>query len=204
VLVRNTDFTLAQTTTWDTLGMRGTVSHGYRLKAEGDMAQVLPAPYVDIAAQTMVPYTHILWSALWWGIAADAQAKASAYVRGQARKTPGQTPPTAQRLAELSAQLQTAQMHWDGMALAYEQATREELSGMGWRLKFNHLKTAMSDTAPRLVHEALQIVGMMGYRNDSPYSLGRQYRDALSGALMINNERINASSASMLLVYKDA
>jgi acyl-CoA dehydrogenase len=75
---------------------------------------------------------------------------------------------------------------------------------MGWRLKFNHLKTAMSDTAPRLVHEALQIVGMMGYRNDSPYSLGRQYRDALSGALMINNERINASSASMLLVYKDA
>ena len=49
----------------------------------------------------------------------------------------------------------------------------------------------------------LQIVGIMGYKNDSPLSLSRQYRDALSGALMISNERIAAKNASMLLVLKE-
>jgi acyl-CoA dehydrogenase len=203
VLVRSSDCSLVQTGDWDTLGMRGTVSPGYTLRAEGDAAQVLPVPYGDIAAQTMVPYTHILWAALWWGLAADAQAKAGAWVRGQARKSPGQTPPTAIALAELSAQMQLAKLHWEGLAQAFDTATPDALSGIAWRLKLNHLKTTMSDAAPRLVHQALQIVGMAGYRNDSPYSLGRQYRDALSGALMINNERLVASSAALLLVFKD-
>ncbi len=203
VVLRDTDYTLTQTSNWDTLGMRGTVSPGYRLLAEADARQVLPAPYVDIAAQTMVPYTHILWSALWWGIAAQAQSKAAAFVRAQARKTPGATPPTALMLADLAAQMQTARLHWEGLAVAFDQAAPEALASIGWRLKLNHLKTAMSEAAPRAVHQALQIVGMQGYKNDSPYSLGRQYRDVLSGALMINNERITASSASLLLVFKD-
>lgn len=210
VLVLQADYTLAQTTTWDTLGMRGTVSPGYLLKAEFSAAQVLPQPFADIGAMTMVPYTHILWSALWWGIAADAFAKASAGVRAQARQTPGQTPGNARALAELSAQLQMARLHWEGVAAEFDeldqagQGDRAPLMGMAWRLKLNHLKTAMSTVAPQLVHQALQIVGMPGYKNDSPHSLGRHYRDALSGALMINNERIAASSAAMLTVFKDS
>ena len=74
---------------------------------------------------------------------------------------------------------------------------------MGWALKMNHLKTAASEAAPQIVHRALQIVGILGYKNDSPFSLGRHYRDTLSAALMISNERIAAKSASMLLVFKD-
>ena len=54
-----------------------------------------------------------------------------------------------------------------------------------------------------MVHGALQIVGILGYKNDSPFSLGRHYRDALSGALMVSNDRIAAKSADMLLVFKD-
>jgi acyl-CoA dehydrogenase len=210
LLVLKKDFTLTQTTTWDTLGMRGTVSPGYRLQAEADASQLLPAPYAEIGAMTMVPWTHVLWAALWWGIAADAHAKASASVRTQARQTPGQTPPTALRLAELSAQLQTARMHWEGVAHAFDRLDpdnpddRQALTGMGWRLKLNHLKTQMSEAAPRLVHLALQIIGMPAYKNDGPMSLGRHYRDALSGALMINNDRIHAGSAALLTVYKDA
>jgi acyl-CoA dehydrogenase len=75
---------------------------------------------------------------------------------------------------------------------------------MGWALRLNNLKVSCSEAAPQIVHRALQIVGILGYKNDSPFSLGRQYRDALSGSLMISNERINAKSASMLLVFKDA
>jgi acyl-CoA dehydrogenase len=43
---------------------------------------------------------------------------------------------------------------------------------------------------------------MAGYREDSEFSLGRILRDAHGAALMINNDRINANSAQMLLIHR--
>jgi acyl-CoA dehydrogenase len=201
------DATIEQVGSWDTLGMRGTCSPGFRLEARAPLARVLPAPFAEISAQTMVPYSHVLWAALWTGIAADAHARASSFVRGQARKTPGQVPPTALRLAELTVQLQAMRHHWQGVAAEFDAlppATAfDALGHLGWSLKFNSLKTAAAERAPQIVHGALQIVGILGYKNDTPFSLGRHYRDALSAALMISNDRIAAQSASMLLVFKD-
>ena len=53
------------------------------------------------------------------------------------------------------------------------------------------------------MHDALQIIGISGYRNDSKLSVARHYRDALSAALMISNDRVFGKTASLLLVYKD-
>ena len=209
-LVRRGDATLVQVGSWDTLGMRGTCSPGFRLDASAPRAQILPVPYADISAQTMVPYSHVLWAALWAGIAADAHARAAAFVRGQARKSPGQTPPTALRLAELTATLQALRHHWQSVAGEFDALpapTAEDaahpLGRIGWSLKFNSLKTAAAERAPEIVHGALQIVGILGYKNDTPFSLGRHYRDALSAALMFSNDRIAAQSANLLLVFKD-
>lgn len=209
VLVRREDAKLEQTTTWDTLGMRGTCSPGFRLESSGPIEFVVPEPYADISAQTMVPYSHTLWSALWWGIASDAVRRAGQFVRGEARKKPGTVPPTAMRLAEVSVQLQTMRQHWQSVAEAFDAVGdtsqgRQELSGIGWGLRLNNLKIASSEAAPQIVHKALQIVGILGYKNDSPFSLGRHYRDVLSASLMVSNERIASKSASMLLVLKDA
>ena len=206
VLVRREDCTVTQTTSWDTLGMRGTCSPGFKLVSSGAEEQILPGAFADSSAQTMVPYSHILWSSLWWGIGAGALAKAAQFVRGQARQNPGTVPPTAQRLAELQVQLQTLKQNWLSAARDFDALAddRDELMGMGWALRLNNLKIASSEAAPQIVHKALQIVGILGYKNDSPFALGRHYRDALSGSLMISNERIAAKNASMLLVYKDA
>lgn len=209
VLVRREDCTLTQTTSWDTMGLRGTCSPGFRLESSGSDHQIVPGSYADSSAQTMVPYSHILWGALWWGIAADAVGKSANFVRGQARQTPGTVPPTASRLAEVSMQLQTMKQNWQCAAQAFDAiapdaAAQEELSSMGWALRLNNLKISCSEAAPQIVHRALQIVGILGYKNDSPFSLGRQYRDALSASLMISNDRIFAKNASMLLVFKDA
>jgi acyl-CoA dehydrogenase len=209
VLVRREDCTLKQTTSWDTLGMRGTCSPGFRLESSGPEEQVLPGAFAESSAQTMVPYSHVLWSSLWWGIAADAVARAANFVRGQARQNPGATPPTATRLAEVSLQLQNMKQLWlaaarDFDALGSGPPAQEQLLSMGWALRLNNLKISCSDAAPQVVHRALQIVGILGYKNDSPFSLGRQYRDCLSASLMISNDRIAAKSASMLLVFKDA
>lgn len=208
VLLKKGDYTLTQTTTWDTMGMRGTRSPGFKLVSSGPVSQIIPTPYAEIAAQTMVPFSHILWSALWTGIAAGAQGKAAAFVRAAARKNPGTVPPTAVALAELSVQLQTMRQHWQGVARDFDAAVAAgtdavDLNSMGWALKLNSLKTACSEAAPRIVQAALQIVGILGYKNDSPYSMSRPLRDALSGSLMISNDRIAAKSAAMLLVFKD-
>ena len=208
VLLREGDYTLEQTTTWDTMGMRGTVSPGFKLKSSGPVEQILPEPYGDISAESMVPYSHILWSALWTGIAAGAHGKAATYVRGVARKNPGTTPPTAVALADLTVQLQTMRLQWQAMAdefdaIAAAGTDEKDLTSIGWALKMNSLKTACSEAAPRIVHGALQIVGILGYKNDSPFAMGRAYRDSLSASLMISNDRIAAKSAALLLVFKD-
>jgi acyl-CoA dehydrogenase len=80
---------------------------------------------------------------------------------------------------------------------------RAPLRTMAWALRCNNLKVAASEGAARVVHQALQVTGIMGYRNDTPYSVGRHYRDVLSASLMVGNERILAKNAAMLLVHKD-
>lgn len=203
VLLQGGDYTLTPTSDWDTLGMRGTCSPAGKLEARAGLEQILPGEFAESSAQTMVPYSHILWSSLWWGIAADAIARAASFVRGQARKQPGVIPPAAHQLAEATVELQAMRNQWAAVAAEYDQAGMPELLSMGWALKLINLKIAASEAAPRLVHQALQIIGVLGYKNDSPFSVGRHYRDALSASLMISNERMLAKSASMLLVLKD-
>ncbi len=209
VLVRPGAMTLTPTGSWDTLGMRGTCSPPFHLEASGPLDEVLPDSFAEIAARTMVPWSHVLWSALWTGIAADAVARAGASVRAAARRSPGTTPPQARALARASAELQVLRHHWLGVAGEVdaldttEPPRREALSTLPWALRFNQLKVQASEAAPRLVHQALQIIGIPAYKNDSPMALGRHYRDALSASLMISNDRIEGHSAAMLMVLKE-
>ncbi len=205
VLLRKGDYKLHRTGEWNTLGMRGTCSPSFKVTSSGPDTQIVPGAFADSSAQTMVPYSHILWAAVWLGIASDAFARSAAFVRGDARKKPGTVPLTATRLAEASVMLQSLRQLVTGVATEFDAVAddREELSTMGWALKLNNLKIAASEAAPQIVHKALQICGIVGYKNDSPFSVGRQYRDSLSAALMIGNDRITSKNASMLLVFKD-
>ena len=208
VLVRKGDYTLTQTSSWDTLGMRGTCSPGFKLDAAAPEEQIVPGSFADSSAQSMVPYSHILWSSLWWGIAADAVARAAECVRASARKNPGTVPPTALRLAEVTTQLQALRHSWQQLAGEFDDINSggdgmQQLLSIGWALKMNNLKINASEAAPQIVHKALQIAGIVAYKNDTRFSLGRHYRDVLSASLMISNERIAAKNAAMLLVLKE-
>lgn len=207
VLVHKDEYQLERSSSWDTLGMRGTCSPGFMLRSRGSVKQIVPGTFADSSAQTMVPYSHILWAALWQGIAGGAVARASAQVRGEARKRPGTVPPSANQLAKIDAQLQSARHNWQAVAHEFDElATNgnemQSLLGMAWALKLNNLKVGVSEAVVQIVHQALQITGILGYKNDSPVSVGRHYRDVLSAALMISNERIASKSAAMLLVFK--
>ncbi len=209
VLVRKPDYTLMQTGEWDTLGMRGTCSPGFSLRAEGNVEQILPVPFADIAAQTMVPYSHLVWASCWAGIARGAVAKARRYVRTEARKKPDCVPPQALRLAETVALLQTMRNSVSASCTAYETLSgdspgaRDALSSIGWAIQMNNLKLSASQQVRQIVSQSLDICGIAAYKNDGPLALGRQLRDAQSAALMIANERILATNAALLLMHKD-
>jgi acyl-CoA dehydrogenase len=209
VLVRKKDYKLTQKGAWDTLGMRGTCSPPFMLESSGEEGQIFAVPFGDIASETQVPFSHILWSNVWLGIATAAVHRAREFVRKQARSKPGALPPTALRLAEVSSMLQTMRTNVHDVASECEALMRDEkngtaaLSSIAFALKMNNLKVSSSQMVVQIVQHALLITGIMGYKNDSPVAVGRHLRDAHSAALMVGNDRIYATNASMLLVLKD-
>lgn len=92
VLARKEQTDLEQTGTWDPLGMRGTCSPGFVVRATVDPEQILPTPFSLVMAESIIPVTHILWSHLWLGIATDAFDRARAFVRAAAKQKPGRRP----------------------------------------------------------------------------------------------------------------
>ncbi|MEA2444475.1 MAG: acyl-CoA dehydrogenase, partial [Thermoleophilales bacterium] len=184
VITRKEQMELEQMGTWDPLGMRGTCSPGFVVKAEFVPEQVLSTPFPRISAESMTPVSHILWSHIWLGLATDAFDRARAFVRAAAKKTPGETPPAAQRLSHLMTDLSLlrAEVH-SGLAefmTASATPDREALSTLATALRFNNLKLAASEQAPRVCQGALGVCGIMGFKNDSPFSVGRHMRDSLS------------------------
>jgi acyl-CoA dehydrogenase len=199
--------TLEPTGTWDPLGMRGTCSPGYVVRAELALEQVLATPFPRVASESMVPISHILWSHLWLGIATDAFDRARAFVRAAAKRKPGEVPPTAQRLSHLMSELSMLRAEV-GLALrefveASAEPGREQLSTMAATLRYNNLKIAASEQAPRICQGALGVCGIMGFKNDTPFSVGRHLRDTMSASLMVANERIHQTNAGLLLIAKE-
>jgi acyl-CoA dehydrogenase len=209
VLVARADCSMEKTGSWDTFGMRGTCSPGFVVTAVFDERQIVPDPFAEISAQTMLPFAHLLWSAVWLGIAKDAVGRARAYVRDVARQTPGVTPPSALRVSEVAVTLQTLRAHAHDLVRRYDEllaspdAGREVLSSTGFAIAMNNLKVASSRLVVESVISAMRICGTSAYRNDTRYSLTRHMRDACSAALMIGNDRILGTNGVLHLAVKE-
>ena len=187
--------------------MRGTCSPGYVVRATFPIEQVLPTPFSTVGTESMVPISHILWSHLWLGISTDAFDRARAFVarlgQGPARPAAadGRSAVTADERAVAAAgrgQHRPARLH-----RGVTPATARRLSTMATILRFNNLKIAASEQAPRVCQGAMSVCGIVGYKNDTPFSVGRHLRDTMSACLMVANDRIHQTNASLLLIAKD-
>ncbi len=207
VLTHFSEMRREQTGEWDTMGMRGTCSPGFLIAGTCLPDQVLPAPFATIAAESMVPVSHILWGHVWLGIATEAFDRAQSFVRTQARQNPGTTPPTAAKLAELSVCINDFRTLVKATLADYvrvlDTGDCAYLSTVGYAVRINNFKISCSELALTICQGALRICGFLGYKNGGQYSVGRQLRDVQSAALMIANDRILATNASLLTVYRD-
>jgi len=196
------DYTLTRLQGWNTLGMRGTCSEGYTLKASGTPDQIVPDPYEMIHPQTMVPTAHLLWGSVWAGIAAGAAARAQAFIRQAVRQSNGQMPPGAPQFTRALATLRTLRGMLATALRTYERSMADPkvLTGLEFQSMITLTKVEASELAVSIVLACLRTCGLSGYRADSEFSIERHLRDVLSSPIMINNDRILSNLASSALL----
>jgi acyl-CoA dehydrogenase len=192
------NYTLEPTVEWETLGMRGTCSSGFRLKVTASAEQIFPEKYEKIHAQTMTPVAHLCWSSVWAGIAAAAVDRAQLFTRKAARASRGEMPPGAAHFTAARMTLMKLRAVITSSLDTYTAHERDErvLSSLDFQSSINLLKVEASELAVATVMHAMRGCGLAGYRNDGDFSVGRHLRDVLSAPIMINNDRILANIAT--------
>jgi acyl-CoA dehydrogenase len=196
------NYTLERSLEWETLGMRGTCSAGFELKATAAAEQIFPEAYDKIHAQTMTPVAHLCWSSVWAGIAAAAVERAQTFIRKAARGSGGQMPPAAAHFTTAKMSLTKLRAVITASLDTYATNEHDEraLSSLDFQSQINLLKVEASELAVAAVMAAMRACGLSGYRNDGDFSVGRHLRDVLSAPIMINNDRIlsNIATASLM------
>jgi acyl-CoA dehydrogenase len=202
IVFLKSDYALEPLVSWDTLGMRGTSSTGYVIRASGEAQQILPDAYEKIHVETMVPFAHLTWSSVWTGIAAGAVARAQEFIRHAARQSGGQLPPGAAHFTRAYASLRTLRGLVAASLRSFEQLQHDgqALRSIDFQTLINVTKVEASELAVSIVLSALRACGLSGYRNDSEFSVVRSLRDVLSAPIMINNDRILTNLATSSLM----
>jgi acyl-CoA dehydrogenase len=198
------DYTLEKTAVWHGLGLRGTASDSFIITAETGEDMLLDDPYGTISAHTALPAAHLLWASVWLGIASSAADEARATVRRQARSDVGFPAPGQLRLAELMVGVQTLADTVRHAAERFDEAGSDAavLGSVSFALAMNAVKIAAADAVVDLVLKALRIVGIAGYRTDTPQSLSRNIRDALGAPIQISNDRLLTNNAPLSLLAR--
>jgi acyl-CoA dehydrogenase len=202
LVLLKSDYTLERLQVWDTLGMRGTHSEGFTLRARAASGQLMPEPYERIHAQTMVPFAHLLWGSVWAGIAAAATGKAQAFIRHVVRQANGQMPPGAAHFTQAVSSLRTLRGVLAANLRSYEASMSDEkaIASMEFQAMITLTKVQASELAVTTVLSSLRACGLSGYRNDTEFSIGRLLRDVLSAPIMISNDRILSNLATTSLM----
>jgi acyl-CoA dehydrogenase len=205
VLTRSDQHSLAPLGEWDPVGMRGTCSPGFEVTAHFGGEQLVDQSFGEIAVQSMIPVSHLLWAHVWLGLASDAFDRARAAVRASAKASPGSVPPAAVKLSHLLCDLELFRAEVKCALADYldHLADPRWLANLASILRFNNLKIVASEQAVRVCDAAMNVAGISGFMNNSPFGVGRHLRDTMSARLMVSNDRIHAANAALLLVAKD-
>lgn len=203
VVLRRESFTLEPLSEWDTLGLRGTCSRGFRIRAEVDPGLVYPVPFATMANEGLGQARQFMLSSVWVGLAEAAADTAHAYVRAAARRTVGVVPPGALRVAEIAGELQAARTLLITSAIRFASSLDGgEMSQATFTIILRDLKVSTSKLSVSISSAALEVCGIMGYKHDSPFSLLRIIRDAHGGLVMVSNDRYLNDNAQLLLATK--
>lgn len=181
----------------DFMGMKGIVNRPYRLKATFNQEAIFAEPYPAIARITMTPAVHILWAALWSGLAAHILDKVKHIV---GREFGGETGIASVMQAELS---RLVDKHYQMNALVRDAVAsfdaQQDEAGMGitQTARVKRLKTVCSTLLSEICVDALDLLGIRGFAEAGPLSVAEPVRDAFSARVMISNYRLLTANAKV-------
>lgn len=147
-----------------------------------------PGRFAEVARESMVPLSHLGWSACWLGTARGALAEV---VRAQARGARSDL--EYARIGRVRVSLELVSAYLTRMREEVERARTDgtSLSGSQVRLQLNTLKIAASELTFQAVNQLIQIAGLRtGYLRNSPIPLERHFRDLRSASLNHANDAL--------------
>ena len=197
------DLHLEVTSPWDTMGLRGTCSSSFHLTSKVREGLVFPMAFLDIINGGAYGGRQLLLSGVWVGLAEAALSRAHAYARAAARKNIGTLPPSAQAVAAMAAEVDTARGLFEASAITMEEIRRSGApQDPSYIMMLRNLKVRTSQVAVATATAALNVCGIAGFRRNTPFSLDRIVRDAHGGLIMVTNERLLRDNAQLLVARK--
>lgn len=194
---------------WDALGMRATESIGMVLKGSVPAHNVVGGPgrFPEIARESMVPLSHIGWSACWLGAARGAMAD---LVRWAAKSGTGRSAPDEgrsdlfyERIGRIRVSLELVSSYLTRVREEVDRARRENttLDSPRHQLQLNTLKIAASELTFQAVNDMVQIAGLRGgYLKDSTLALERHFRDLRSASLNHANDTLTVGVGALSML----
>ena len=165
--MRRGDYQAEPLSTWDTLGFRGTCSSGFTVTAAAT-----PTRSCRRRSPTSWPRRCTRFrtsSGARSGPASPSMPsnQARAFVRAEARKTPGETPISAIRLAEVDRVLQEMRQQRPERdarisPAAWCRGRPTRFTGFGFSIRTNNLKLSRSQLIVDIVGRAMLICGICG------------------------------------------
>jgi len=195
---------LEQTSTWNTLGLRGTCSYGLRIRAVVEEGAIFPVSWPVVTNGGFIQARHILAGAAYVGIAEAALREAHSAVRAEARRSLGTTPPNASRLAEILLEVEKVRGILGSLVVRFEQLESESrLDDISFIASLRNLKVASTAVATEVASKALQICGIVGIHRDGPMVIERVIRDAHAALVMFGNDGLLRQNADVLVARKE-
>ncbi len=179
------------------LGMRGMLNSPWTVAARFSQDAVFAESFRVIASRTMTPSIHVLWAALWSGIAASALGRAKRFVTKEIGSDDELYVIARHELTQL------VDRHYMMNALIRDAIALQEDEGRPAGIGFlpgariNRLKMCCSALAEDICRGALRLTGLRGYALGGPYSVAEQLQDVLSASVMISNLRLAANTSKL-------
>ncbi|HEY0247192.1 MAG TPA: acyl-CoA dehydrogenase family protein [Gryllotalpicola sp.] len=200
---RTTDADLEQTSSWNTLGLRGTCSYGLRMRTAVDEGAVFPGSWSTVMNGGFIQVRHILAGSAYVGIAEAALREAHNAVRAEARRSAGATPASASRLAELHLEVEKVRGILAAAVARFGQLEPEgRLDDISFIVSLRNLKVASTAVATEVATKALQICGILGIHRDGPMLIERVIRDAHAALVMFGNDGLLRQNADVFVARK--
>jgi acyl-CoA dehydrogenase len=176
------------------LGMRGMLNRSYGFTARFGEAAIFDEPYPLIARATMTPTIHILWAALWSGMAAEALDRSRRFVAEEADEATA--PALSLELTRLG-DLHHAMNALIRDAIADQERPESVAVGIAATARIKRLKLLASNMVVEICIGAIKLIGLRAYALGGPYSLATLLRDALSAPIMVSNHRLATANAGI-------